>query len=179
MTKVDALLEEIQTDYERTNNFNVKPVTRVFNAAINAHLKNLGGLSQKARDASHTGGWACANKVHSILNALNRKWKETGDESFHPDITTYTMVIDAYGRCNDIAALEKGESLFNKVYKEWKETGDDKLKPSSRTFTVVSVCNMLFHIFKNQLAFTKTSFFHYIDGEFLGKNLGPKVYEKG
>jgi molybdopterin converting factor small subunit len=137
VAKVDDLLEELEAEYEKTNDYNLKPVTRVYNAAINAYLKHA-GTPQKARDASSK-GWIYAKKVHSILNALTKKWEDTGDESYQPDITTYTMVIDAYGRCNDVAAVERGEILFEKVYKKWIETGDEKLKPSSRTFTVVSI----------------------------------------
>mmetsp|Transcript_12472 Transcript_12472/g.23405 ORF Transcript_12472/g.23405 Transcript_12472/m.23405 type:complete len:664 (-) Transcript_12472:1654-3645(-) len=135
VAKVDELLEELESEYDKTNDHNLKPVTRVYNAAINAYLKHL-GTPQKSRDTSNK-GWIHAKKVHGILSSLNKKWEDTLDESYQPDITTYTMVIDAYGRCNDVAAVEKGEIIFEKVHKKWKETGDEKLKPSSRTFTVM------------------------------------------
>lgn len=135
VSKVDGLLEELEAEYEKTNDQNLKPATRVYNAAINAYLKHA-GTPYKAHDSS-TKGWIHAKKVQGILNALNKKWEDTGDESYQPDITTFTMVIDAYGRCNDVAAVERGEMLFEKVCKKWNETGDEKLKPSSRTFTVM------------------------------------------
>lgn len=143
MSKVENLLEDIEAEYEKTNDPELKPVTRVANSAINAFLKNSGSI--KGHKASSNKAWLSAKKVHEIVNTCNRKWKETGDASYQPDITTITMAIDSYSRCNDIAATERGEFLFEKVYKDWKKTGDSKLKPSSRSFTVVSFCDSNYH----------------------------------
>lgn len=134
VAQVDDLLEELEEDYEKTHENNLKPVTRVYNSAINAYIKHAGAYQRNRETAK---AWLHAKKVHGILNTLTKKWKETNDDSYQPDITTYTMVIDAYGRCNDVSAVERGETLFDRVYNLWKESGDDKLKPSSRTFTVM------------------------------------------
>jgi len=136
MSKVDSLLELIEAEYEETKDPALKPVTRVSNSAINAYLRSGGGQNWKA---SSNKAWLTAKSVHEILNSLQRKWKSTGDASYQPDITTITMIIDAYGRCSDIAATERAEYLFESMYKQWKESGEDKLMPSSRTFTVVSI----------------------------------------
>lgn len=136
MSKIENLLEEIETEYERTKDEELKPVTRVSNAAINAILKNSTGPRNSKTKSNKA--WLSAKKVHEIINSCNKKWKETGDESYRPDITTITMAIDAYSRCYDLPATERGEFLFEKAYKDWKATGDKKLKPSSKSFTVVS-----------------------------------------
>jgi len=135
MDRVQALLKDIQSEYERTGDAELKPVTRVANSAINSYLRNSGG--QMRHKTSNNKAWLNAKKVHDILNDLHKKWKETSDLSYRPDITTITMVIDAYGRCTDPAATERGEFLFEKIFKQWKESGDESLKPSSKTFTVM------------------------------------------
>jgi hypothetical protein len=138
ISKVENLLAEIESEYERTKDEDLKPVTRVANSAINALLRNSAGT--RGHKPSSNKAWLSAKKVHEIINHSNKKWKETGDASYQPDITSITMVIDAYSRCNDAAATERGEYMFEKAYKDWKNTGDSKLKPSSRAFTVVSCC---------------------------------------
>eukprot|EP01083_Nonionella_stella_P205118 747256_1 len=47
------------------------------------------------------------------------------------------MAIEAYARCQDSTATERGEFLFEHVNKLWKSSKDDSFKPSSRTFTVM------------------------------------------
>jgi len=142
MGKIETLLEEIESEYEKTKDDDLKPVTRVANSAINALLKNSGGTRNNKPSANKA--WLSAKKVHDIVNNCNKKWKDTGDSSYQPDITTITMVIDSYSRCYDVAATERGEYLFEKTYKDWKNSGDIKLKPSSRSFTVVSAQTYFF-----------------------------------
>lgn len=136
LNQVEELLESIESAWEESKDENLKPVTRVANSAMNAYLKH-GARALRGPGSASNRSWVYAKKVHEILNGCNRKYKETGDVSFRPDITTYTMVIEAYGRCYDAAATERGEYLFRHVNKLWKSSGDDNLKPSSRTFTVM------------------------------------------
>lgn len=134
MSMVEELLGELEAEYEKTQDPDLKPVTRVANSAINSFLRNSSGNRGKT---SSNKAWLSAKKVHEILNSLNKKWKKTGDSSYQPDITTITMVIDAYARCTDVAATERGEFLFEKIHRDWEQSGDSKLKPSSKTFTVM------------------------------------------
>lgn len=132
---VDELLDEVEAEYEKTGDEELKPATRVMNSAINAYLRHSGGGPRNKMTSNKA--WLHAKKVHEIFNRCNFKFKETGDASYQPDVTMVTMVIDAYGRCNDVAATERGEYMFEKMYKQWKSSGDDHLKPSSKAFTVM------------------------------------------
>lgn len=147
MTRVEDYLKDLEVAYDKSGDEELKPVTRVANSAINSYLRNSGG--QMRHKTSNNQAWQNAKKVHDILNDLNAKWKETGDVSYQPDITTITMVIDSYGRCTDVAATERGEFLFEKIFKKWQDSGDEKLKPSSKTFTVVSFLHFLYDFLNN------------------------------
>jgi len=131
--KIDELYSSIDAKWEETGDPDLKPVTRVANAAMNAYL-SYG--SRQSRQQSNK-NWMNAKKVHEILNSCNKKYKATDDVSFRPDIQTYTMAIEAYARCQDATATERGEFLFEHVNKLWKSSKDDSFKPSSRTFTVM------------------------------------------
>lgn len=136
MKQVDLLLETVQKKYEETNKPELKPVIRLANSAINAYLKH--SYNNSRGDKFHSNNaWHVAKKVNDIYNTWNRKYKETGDVDFQPDITAVTQIIESYSRCGDVAATERGEVLFESAYKAWKEGGNERLKPSSKAFTVM------------------------------------------
>lgn len=136
MKRVDKFLETVQKEYDETNKAELKPVIRLANSAINAYLKYSNRHSREEK--GHTNNaWQVAKKVNDIYNKWNRKYKETGDVDYQPDITAVTQIIESYSRCGDVAATERGEALFESAYKEWKERGNERLKPSSKAFTVM------------------------------------------
>jgi hypothetical protein len=136
MKRVDKCLEIVQKEYEETNKPELKPVIRLANSAINAYLKHS-NRNSRGDKAHANSAWQIAKKVNDIYNTWDRKYKETGDVDYQPDITAVTQIIESYSRCGDVAATERGEILFENAYKAWKEGGNERLKPSSKAFTVM------------------------------------------
>lgn len=137
LNKVDRLFASLEKKWEETGNIQFKPNVRVVNSVINAYLRN----GSAVRSKSNTKAWSIAKKVHELLESTNTRYNDTNDKSFSPDITTFTMVIDAYARCFDHTALKIGLGLFDRANDLWEKTNDLKFKPSSKTFTVmINLC---------------------------------------
>ncbi len=141
MGDIEALVNELEQKYEKSENDpNLKPDIGVANAMIKAYMRNAdyssggGGKFQQSMTGT---SWKTAKKVDDIYIQWNKRFKNTGDIDFKPNVITTTMVIDAYSRCGDINATEKAQAIFQSMIKDWQETGDDRLKPSSKTFTAV------------------------------------------
>jgi len=138
---IQTLVEELENKYEQNPEVtNFKPDMSVANAMIKAHVRNadyMSGGGGKFQQRLSTNSWKTAKEVNEIYIKWNKKFKDTGDLDFKPDVGALTMVIEAYSRCGDITATEKAEALFENMIKEWKETNDDRLKPYSKTFSAL------------------------------------------
>lgn len=135
MKQVDKLLALALKKYDENKIPELKPVIRMANSAITAYLKHSASDREDKNNSSKA--WIVAKKVNEIFDIWDKKYVETGDIDFQPDITTVTQIIESYSRCGDLAATEKGDSLFEKAYRDWKDNGNERMKPSSTTFTVI------------------------------------------
>ena len=139
--EIEELVEGLEREYEESKDPQFKPDVVLANAMIKSYMRNAdytSGGGGKYQQSMATTSWKTAKKINDIYIQWNKKFKNTGDAEFKPNVITLTMVIDAYARCGDIAATEKAELVFQNMVKEWEETGDERMKPSSKTFTAVS-----------------------------------------
>mmetsp|Transcript_19457 Transcript_19457/g.29157 ORF Transcript_19457/g.29157 Transcript_19457/m.29157 type:complete len:594 (-) Transcript_19457:2-1783(-) len=141
MGDIESLVNTLEQEYEDSqHDSTLKPDIGVANAMIKTYMRNAdyssggGGKFQQSMTGT---SWKTAKKVNDIYIQWNKKFKNTGDIDFKPNVITTTMVIDAFGRCGDINATEKAQGIFQSMIKDWQETGDDRLKPSSKTFTAI------------------------------------------
>ena len=161
MEDIEVLMNELEEKYEHSQtDANLKPDIGVANAMIKAYMRNAdyssggGGKFQQTMTGT---SWKTAKKVNDVYIQWNKKFKNTGDIDFKPNVITTTMVIDAFSRCGDIGATEKAQAIFQSMIKDWRDTGDDRLKPSSKTFTAVRIkifnnaCFSLFRCLTNIL----------------------------
>lgn len=131
LNKATTILDMMEQAYEASGDARIKPNIRTVNSVVNAYAKR--GNAAADADAS----WDAAEKAERLVNATIARYEETGDEDYRPDVTTYTSVIDAYGRCGDVQATERAEALLEHMEHSYRETGDKKMRPNFRTYTAV------------------------------------------
>lgn len=138
---IDDFVASLEKEYEENQHPYFKPDIGVANALIKSYMRSAdysSGGGGKRQQRMVTTSWKTAKKVHEVYSKWNKKFKTTKDYDFKPNVTTLTMVIDAYGRCGDYSATETAQNIFDSLIEEWKESGDDRMKPSAKTFTAVS-----------------------------------------
>jgi hypothetical protein len=139
---IEELLDTLEKEYEETQDPNFKPDIGVLNAVIKSYMRSAdyssGGGGKYQQSMANT-SWKTAKKINDVYIRWNKKYKETKDIDYKPNVISMTMIIDAHARCGDVAATEKAQQLFDLMLKDYKETGEDRLKPSSKTFTAVSI----------------------------------------
>mmetsp|Transcript_30906 Transcript_30906/g.40459 ORF Transcript_30906/g.40459 Transcript_30906/m.40459 type:complete len:298 (+) Transcript_30906:3-896(+) len=80
-----------------------------------------------------------ATKAHNWLTKMQKKYEDTRDEDYMPDVMTYTSVLDAYARCGQYQGTMKAEALLTDLKKKYDKTGNSKLQPNFRTYTSLIV----------------------------------------
>ena len=69
---------------------------------------------------------------------MKQKSQEKGFKDCHPDVVTYTSVIDTLAKEASLEASEKAEALLEELELSYDQTSDPRLKPNIRTYTSVS-----------------------------------------
>jgi hypothetical protein len=140
VTKLLALEQKLESEYNTTKDIAMKPDIRIGNRIINAYGKSnfifkKGTDSSEDEEKRNSIPWLSARKAHESFTIWNERYKLTGDEDYKPDTLSFSSVIDAYARCGNKYSIDKAQQLFEQMMNEWQETGDDRVKPSSRSFT--------------------------------------------
>mmetsp|Transcript_20548 Transcript_20548/g.29012 ORF Transcript_20548/g.29012 Transcript_20548/m.29012 type:complete len:640 (+) Transcript_20548:192-2111(+) len=134
--KIFSHMEQLHEDPETRL---VKPTIRTVNTIINAHAKRAGDYSNNGPDSDPEMAMKEATKAHDWLNKMQKKYEDTNDEDYMPDVMTYTSVLDAYSRCGQYHGTMKAEGLLSELKQKYEKTGNFKLQPNFRTYTSLIV----------------------------------------
>jgi Pentatricopeptide repeat domain len=110
----------------------IKPTIRTVNSIIHAHSKRVQEFAE-ARDFDSAR--KTAREAEEFLELMKERYEQTQDPDHMPDVTTYTSVMDTYGRCGRYASTIKAKELLEELQDLYEETGNPRLKPNVRTYT--------------------------------------------
>ena len=110
----------------------IKPTIRTVNSIIHAHSKRVQEYAE-ARDFDSAR--KTAREAEEFLELMKERYEQTQDPDHMPDVTTYTSVMDAYGRCGRYGSTLRAKALLDELQLLYQETGDPRLKPNVRTYT--------------------------------------------
>lgn len=117
----------------------VKPSIRTVNAIMNAHAKLATKYTSPPRyqDKEFDKATDCAVQAQKLLDDIKRKYEETGDEDWKPDVTTYSILMSVYSRCGSLDGTLKAEALLEELKAEFEKSGDGRSRPNYRTYTTL------------------------------------------
>jgi hypothetical protein len=138
--RLHKIFSHMETLHENPETRLVKPTIRTVNTIINAHAKRAGDYSNNyGKEADPQRAMEEATKAHNWLTKMQKKYEDTRDEDYMPDVMTYTSVLDAYARCGQYQGTMKAEALLTDLKKKYDKTGNSKLQPNFRTYTSLIV----------------------------------------
>jgi tetratricopeptide (TPR) repeat protein len=111
------------------------PSIRTVNSVLHAHSKQAAKCI--AANYKSKNGYNEALQLAEQADSIFKEAKNCGGEEFSPDLTTYTSLIDCYGRCGKYATALRCESLLDELKVLYKETSSLRYKPNFKTYTAV------------------------------------------
>jgi hypothetical protein len=117
----------------------VIPTIRTVNAILNAYAKRASRFVPQHDGKNNPTNKSAeyAAEAHELLEQMKRKYNESGDRDWQPDVTSYTVVMDVYARCGAYQATQTAENLLHEVKQQYAATQDVRLRPNFRTYTTL------------------------------------------
>jgi hypothetical protein len=126
-------MEGLQNDGKN----DVSPSIRTINAVLHAHAKKAATFTAQSNREGYEAASKCAADAYRILQDAKKRYKETGDPDWQPDVATYTSCIDVYARVGTYQAAKMAGELLNEVKELYAQTKNYKYKLNFRTYTTV------------------------------------------
>lgn len=112
----------------------VKPTIRTVNSILHAHAKRAQEYTMKDPALARR----AADDARALLNRMTAKYEATQDVDYQPDVTSYSTVMDAYGRCATYEATLEAESLLQELKALFQRTkNNQRHEPNIRTYTTL------------------------------------------
>ncbi|KAG7364878.1 PPR: pentatricopeptide repeat domain containing protein [Nitzschia inconspicua] len=133
LEKVTQIYKHMENLREEGNT-SVSPSIRTINAVLHAHAKHAALLTkQNDFDEAHR----CAAAALEILREAQRRYEETKDPEWQPDVASYTSCIDVHSRCGSYKASRTAQDLLEELKGLYAKTNNGNYKPNFRTYTSV------------------------------------------
>eukprot|EP00536_Pseudo-nitzschia_multiseries_P009880 jgi/Psemu1/306888/fgenesh1_kg.287_\ len=111
------------------SNDSVSPTIRTINAVLHAYARKSAQYTSQNDQEGFEKAAECAAASLDLLEETKKRYKETGNVNWQPDIATYTSVMDVHSRI-------AGE-LLDEIKKVYEKTGNHRHKPNFRTYTAL------------------------------------------
>mmetsp|Transcript_54716 Transcript_54716/g.111808 ORF Transcript_54716/g.111808 Transcript_54716/m.111808 type:complete len:595 (-) Transcript_54716:584-2368(-) len=116
---------------------NVQPTIRTVNAVLHAYARKSAQYTSQNDQAGFDEAAKCAAASLNLLEETKRRYKETGDVNWQPDMATYTSVMDVHSRCATYRTTKMAGELLNELKELHAKTGNYRHKPNFRTYTTL------------------------------------------
>jgi len=127
-------MENLRTDETKKN---VSPTIRTVNAVLHAYARKSAQYTSQNDQAGFDEAAKCAAASLNLLEEMKRRYKETGDLSWQPDMATYTSVMDVHSRCATYRTTKIAGQLLTELKDLYEKTGNYRHKPNFRTYTTL------------------------------------------
>ncbi|VEU37676.1 unnamed protein product [Pseudo-nitzschia multistriata] len=133
-TQIYRHMEKISKDDTKGN---VKPTIRTINAVLHAYARKSAQFTSQNDQEGFEKAAECAAASLDLLEETKKRYKETHDLNWQPDIATYTSVMDVHSRCATYRTTRIAGELLAEVKKLYEKTGNNRHKPNFRTYTAL------------------------------------------
>jgi pentatricopeptide repeat protein len=133
LEKVTQIYKHMEHLHEQGSSA-VSPSIRTINAVLHAHAKQA---AQFTRDNNYAEAHNCAAAALEILREAKRRYEETNDHEWQPDVATYTSCIDVHSRCGSYKASRTAQDLLEELKALYAKTNNGNYKVNFRTYTGV------------------------------------------
>ena len=116
---------------------NVSPTIRTVNAVLHAYARKSAQYTSQNDQAGFDEAAKCAAASLNLLEEMKRRYKETGDTNWQPDMATYTSVMDVHSRCATYRTTKIAGELLTELKNLYEKTGNYRHKPNFRTYTTL------------------------------------------
>ena len=115
----------------------VQPTIRSVNAVLHAYARKSAQYTSQNDQEGFEKAAECAAASLALLEETKKRFKETEDMNWQPDIATYTSVMDVHSRCATYRTTRIAGELLTEIKKLYEKTGNNRLKPNFRTYTAL------------------------------------------
>eukprot|EP00537_Pseudo-nitzschia_pungens_P012674 CAMPEP_0172398754 /NCGR_PEP_ID=MMETSP1061-20121228/37784_1 /TAXON_ID=37318 /ORGANISM="Pseudo-nitzschia pungens, Strain cf. pungens" /LENGTH=599 /DNA_ID=CAMNT_0013131393 /DNA_START=126 /DNA_END=1925 /DNA_ORIENTATION=- len=133
-TQIYRHMENLSKD---ESNDSVSPTIRTVNAVLHAYARKSAQFTSRNDQEGFEKAAECAAASLQLLEETKKRYKETGDANWQPDIATYTSVMDVHSRCATYRTTRTAGELLEEVKKLYEKTGNQRHKPNFRTYTAL------------------------------------------
>mmetsp|Transcript_6042 Transcript_6042/g.14640 ORF Transcript_6042/g.14640 Transcript_6042/m.14640 type:complete len:596 (-) Transcript_6042:41-1828(-) len=116
---------------------NVNPGIRSVNAVLHAYARKSAQHTSQNDQVGFEEAAKCAAASLNLLNEMKRRYDETGDANWQPDMASYTSVMDVHSRCATYRTTRTAGDLLNELKDLYEKTGNFRHKPNFRTYTTL------------------------------------------
>jgi pentatricopeptide repeat protein len=136
LEKVTQIYKHMENLHEEGNT-HVSPTIRTINAVLHAHAKKAAQFTKQSNREGYEEAAKCAQAAYEILQEAKRRYEETQDPEWQPDVATYTSCIDVHSRCGSYETATKADEMLNELRDLYDESNSYKYKVNFRTYTSV------------------------------------------
>jgi len=126
-------MERLRTDETK----NVNPTIRTVNAVLHAYARKSAQHTSQNSQEGFEAAARCAASSLGLLEEMKKRYEETGDTNWQPDMATYTSVMDVHSRCATYRTTRIAGDLLNELKGLYEKTGNFRHKPNFRTYTTL------------------------------------------
>jgi hypothetical protein len=137
LDKATQIYRHMQTLSKDETKDTVVPTIRTVNAVLHAYARKSAQYTSQNDQSGFEKAAECAAASLQLLEETKKRYKETGDINWQPDIATYTSVMDVHSRCATYRTTRKAGDLLAEVQRLYDETGNQRHKPNFRTYTAL------------------------------------------
>jgi len=135
--KVTQIYRHMEGLHKDETNNSVSPTIRTTNAVLHAYARKSAQYTSQNDQAGFDEAAKCAAASLNLLQETKKRYKETGDTNWQPDMATYTSVMDVHSRCATYRTTKIAGELLNELKDLYAKTGNYRHKPNFRTYTTL------------------------------------------
>jgi len=137
LEKVNQIYRHMEGLSKDETKKNVAPTIRTINAILHAYARKSAQYTSQNDQAGFDEAAKCAAASLNLLEETKKRYKETGDTNWQPDMATYTSVMDVHSRCATYRTTKMAGELLNELKELYAKTGNYRHKPNFRTYTTL------------------------------------------
>merc|ERR1712166_1547264 len=115
----------------------VTPSIRTINAILHAYARKSAQFTSQNNQEGYDQAAKCAAEAYDLLQETKKRFEETGDTNWQPDMATYTSVMDVHSRCATYKTTKIAGQLLEELKQLHLKTGNQRHKPNFRTYTTL------------------------------------------
>lgn len=137
LDKATQIYRHMETLSKDESKGDVSPTIRTINAVLHAYARKSAQYTSQNDQEGFEKAAECAAASLELLEETKKRFKETRDSNWQPDIATYTSVMDVHSRCATYRTTRIAGELLAEIKKVHQKTGNSRHKPNFRTYTAL------------------------------------------